>query len=96
MRGLQTGHLKAISLAKGQPRKLNGLRKSVGDEIDGQAFAAWLSSQSATAGAQSDANAALIVDTLWPLLQEGTLAIPRGGYLLRRGRGRIIVERARP
>ena len=26
-------------------------------------------------------------------LREGRLAIPRGGYLLRRGRGRIIVER---
>ena len=33
--------------------------------------------------------------TLWPLIEEGTLAIPRGGYLLRRGRGRIIGERAR-
>ena len=44
--------------------------------------------------AQSDENAALIVDTLWPLVQQGTLAIPRGGYVI--GRGRIIVERARP
>ena len=32
--------------------------------------------------------AALIVDTLWPLVQQGTQGIPRGGYLLRRGRGR--------
>ena len=46
--------------------------------------------------AQSDENAALIVDTLWPLVQQGTLAIPRGGYVIGRGRGRIIVERARP
>ena len=46
--------------------------------------------------AQSDENAALIVDTLWPLVQQGTLAILRGGYVIRRGRGRIIVERARP
>ena len=44
--------------------------------------------------AQSDENAALIVDTLWPLVQQDTLAIPRGGYVIRRGR--IIVERARP
>ena len=82
------------ALTKGQRRKLNALRKSVGDEIGEQAFAAWLSSQSASAGAQSDENATLIVETLWPLVQQGTLAIPRGGYLLRRGRGRIIVERA--
>ena len=47
-------------------------------------------------GAQADAdtNAQTIVDTLWPMIEEGTLAIPRGGYLIRRGRGRIIVERA--
>ena len=80
------------SLTKGQRRKLNALRKSVGNEIGEEAFAAWLDSQPA---AQADANAALIVDTLWPLVQQGTLAIPRGGYLLRRGRGRIIVESAR-
>ena len=76
---------------RGSAAKLNALRKSVGDEIGTQAFAAWLSSQR-TAGTTADANAALIVDTLWPLVQQGTLSIPRGGYLLRRGRGRIIVE----
>ena len=80
------------SLTKGQRRKLNALRKSVGNEIGEQAFAAWLASQSA---ATADANAALIVDTLWPLVQQGTLEIPRGGYLLRRGRGRIVVEPAK-
>ena len=81
------------SLTKGQRRKLNALRKSVGNEIGEQAFAAWLTSQPA---ATADANAALIVDTLWPLVQQGALAIPRGGYLLRRGRGRIVVEPAQP
>ena len=83
------------TLTKGQRRKLNALRKSVGDEIGEQAFTAWLSSQSASAAAEANQNAAMIVDTLWPLVQQGTLAIPRGGYLLRRGRGRIIVEAAR-
>ena len=81
------------ALTKGQRRKLNALRKSVGTEIGEQAFAAWLASQPA---AKADANAALIVDTLWPLVQQGALAIPRGGYLLRRGRGRIVVEPAQP
>ena len=83
------------TLTKGQRRKLNALRKSVGDEIGTQAFFAWLFSYEAP-GTTADANAALIVDTLWPLVQQGTLSIPRGGYLLRRGRGRIIVEPARP
>ena len=83
------------TLTKGQRRKLDALRKSVGDQIAEQAFAAWLSSQSEASGAAADENAGLIIDTLWPLVQEGTLSIPRGGYLLRRGRGRIIVEPAR-
>ena len=81
-------------LTKGRRRKLNALRKSVGDEIGEQAFATWVLPQSA-AGTSRDENAALIVDTLWPLVQQGKLAIPRGGYLLRRGRGRIVVERAK-
>lgn len=83
------------ALSKGQRRKLNALRKSIGDEIGDRAFVEWLSSQPAAAGAAPDASAALIADALWPLVQQGTLAIPRGGYLLRRGRGRIIVEPAK-
>ena len=82
------------TLTKGQRRKLQALRKSVGEGIGEQAFAAWLSAQSARAKAETDTNAQTIVDTLWPLIEEGTLAIPRGGFLVRRGRGRIIVEHA--
>lgn len=78
-------------LTKGQVRKLNALCKSVGHEIGERAFAEWLSSQSAKDG---DSNADLIADTLWPLVQNGDLRIPRGGYRVRRGRGRIIVEPA--
>ena len=81
-------------LTKGQLRKLRALRKSVGDEIAQRAFAEWLAQQHAPSE-KADGNAATIVDTLWPLVQQGTLAIPRGGYLIRRGRGRIIVEQAR-
>ena len=73
---------------------VNALRKSVGEEVGERAFAAWLASQGA-ADEEADGNAALVVDTLWPLIEQGRLAIPRGGYLLRRGRGRIIVEPAR-
>ena len=82
------------TLTKGQRRKLNALRKSVGDAIGEQAFVEWLAAQSSSKDS-NDENAALIVDTLWPLVQQGNLAIPRGGYLIRRGRGRIIVDRVR-
>ena len=82
------------ALTKGQLSKLNSLRKSVGEEVGERAFAAWLAAQGG-ADEQADGNATTIVDALWPLVEQGTLAIPRGGYLLRRGRGRIIVESAR-
>ena len=82
------------ALTKGQLRKLRALRKSVGDDVGERAFVAWLESRR-EAAAEADRNAAKIVDVLWPLVEEGRLAIPRGGYLLRRGRGRIIVEAAR-
>lgn len=95
MDGTSPGEIDEGLLTKGQLRKLNALRKSVGDEIGEQAFAAWLVSQGGSA-AKADANAATIVDTLWPLVQQGTLQIPRGGYRIRRGRGRVIVEAARP
>lgn len=82
------------ALNKGQARKLAALRKSLGDEIADRTFLEWLAPRPAAAGSAPDDNAALIVDTLWPLVQQGTLAIPRGGYLIRRGRGRILGERA--
>ena len=81
-------------LTKGQLRKLNALRKSVGGDVGERAFAAWLESQKGAEG-EADGNAAKIVEVLWPMVEEGRLAISRGGYLLRRGRGRIIVEAAR-
>ena len=81
------------TLSKGEIRKLSALRKSVGTEIGDKAFAEWLSSRSDGSN-EEDPNADKIVDVLWPLVQAGTLKIPRGGYLLRRGRGRIIAERA--
>ena len=83
------------ALSKGERRKLNALRKSVGDEIGERAFLEWLSSRP-TGSENEDLHAATILDILWPLVEEGRLKIPRGGYLLRRGRGRIIVEPAQP
>ncbi len=81
-------------LTKGEIRKLNALRKSVGDKIADRAFAQWFGQKtSATAGAPVDRNAALIASTLGPLARAGKLRIGRGGYLVKRGRGRVIVSR---
>ncbi|MCY4560015.1 MAG: hypothetical protein OXF79_27380 [Chloroflexi bacterium] len=80
------------ALSKGQLRKLTALRKSVGADIGERAFADWLATQSAEA--PEDRNAAQVADALWPLIENGSLKIPRGGYIVRRGRGRIVVEPA--
>jgi hypothetical protein len=42
--------------------------------------------------ASSDRNARLVSDALQPLLKAG-LRFPRTGYLLRKGRGGVVVER---
>ena len=82
------------ALSKGQLRKLKALRKSVGAEIGERAFANWLATQSE--GSPEDRNAVQVADALWPLIENGSLKISRGGYIVKRGRGRIVVEPARP
>ena len=78
------------SLKKGQLRKLNALRKSLGPVIADEAFSKWLD-QMAEAP-EADENAEVIRDALWDMIREGKLSIRRGGYIVRRGRGRVIVE----
>lgn len=75
---------------KGELRKLNALRKSIGDELGEQAFAKWLDQRAASDDA-ADFNVGLIENPLAPLPDK--LRIPRGGaYAVRRGHGRFIVE----
>jgi len=82
-------------LSKGQLRKLNAVRKSFGSEIADKAFAQWLTEQPREIAEPKDMNAALVRKTLEPMVMSNKLKIPRGGYIVRRGRGRIIVEPAR-
>ena len=81
-------------LKKGEVLKLNALRKSLGEEIANKAFAQWLSSQTTDVGEEVDQNAELIAEILVDQINHGKLRIPHGGYLVRRGRGRVIVESA--
>ncbi len=81
------------ALTKGELRKLNALRKSIGEDIGEKAFMDWIRKKPAVITEPADKNAALIADTLIPLIEKNGLQIPRGGYLVRRGRGRVIVER---
>lgn len=79
-------------LTKGQVRKLTALRKSLGPDIADDAFGKWIEQQSKEI--PEDPNVALLTATLMPLIEQGKLRIPRGGYHVRRGRGRVIIERA--
>ena len=81
-------------LSKGNARKLTALRKSLGDDIANKAFGEWLASEPAPTVETSDKNAELIAEILVDLIKQGKLRIPRGGYLVRRGRGRVVVESA--
>ena len=81
------------NLSKGELRKLNALRKSLGDEIANRAFSEWLSTNGNGGGFAADKNARAISDALQPLIETGKLSVPRGGYMVRRGRGRVIIER---
>ncbi len=81
------------ALTKGELRKLNAIRKSVGEDIGDKAFVEWLRKKPVVMIELEDKNAALIADTLMPLIEQNKLRIPRGGYLILRGRGRVIVVR---
>ncbi len=82
------------ALTKGQIRKLNALRKSVGPDIGERAFAEWLRKAGAEKVATVDKNTALIAEAIEAAIKSKKLSIPRGGYLVKRGRGRVLVERA--
>ncbi len=80
-------------LSKGQVRKLTALRKSLGADIADKAFGEWLKAGASQETVQVDKNAQMIANTLGPLAQAGKLRIPRGGYVLKRGRKRVVVAR---
>ena len=78
------------ALTKGQLRKLNALRKSVGPAIADDACSKWL--EQSVEAPKTDQIAEIMSNALWDMIQEGRLTIRRGGYVVRRGRGCVIVE----
>ncbi len=91
----QTGSLELNEndLPKGQLRKLNALRKFVGEVIGNRAFGQWLKAQKKGDSGPVDNSAELIGERLAALIAKKKISIPRGGYLLTTGRGRVIVTR---
>lgn len=89
-----TATINEAELTKGHLRKLTALRKSLGQEIADDAFVKWLAAHPKVPVQTADPNARMIEETLLQLVNEKGLRIPKPGYIVRRGRGRMIVEPA--
>jgi len=78
-----------IGLTKGQIRKLNSLRKSLGQNIADQAFSKWLKTQKPQNSAnKSDPVAEKIKAALQYLQDDKSTNFGRFGYIIKRGKGR--------
>ena len=86
-------NLDESTLTKMQIRKLKALRKSIGDSLGTKAFTEWLSSQASKSTQEPvDKTAEAVADAVMALISKGTIrSLPRGGYLIKRGRGRAVV-----
>ena len=86
------------NLTKGKIRKLNALRKSIGDVLGEEAFAKWLKQQkSEKKEVRIDPVVKKIAEALKPLARDKTLNLGRYGYSIKRARGKgakgIVVAR---
>ena len=83
--------IKESTLTKGQLRKLNALRKSVGDKLGDQTFAKWLKEQAkakAVPKVQSDPVAEKILDAVKSLEKDKTVKLGNRGYVIKRSKGK--------
>ena len=76
------------TLTKGQVRKLNALRKSVGNDIADDAFGKWMVNQSKTPKEVRDPVADVLVAALGNLKDDRTFRLGSKGYVVRRAKGR--------
>ena len=76
------------TLTKGQVRKLNALRKSVGDNIAENAFGKWMKSQSKTPKVVRDPVADALVGALSNLTSDKGFRLGTKGYVVKRAKGK--------
>ena len=89
--------LSTRKLNKGHIRKLTALRKSLGPKIADKAFSDWLATQkTVTSAGAVDKSAAAIAKLLEKPVLSGKIKIPKNGYVVKRGRGRVIVTEVKP
>ncbi len=78
------------TLTKGQIRKLNALRKSVGDDIAEDAFTKWLATQSKVTKEVRDPVADALVAALANLQDDKSFRLGNKGYVVRRAKGKGV------
>ena len=81
--------IKESTLTKGQIRKLNALRKSVGVKIGEEAFGKLLKEQAkAVPKVQSDPVAEKILNAVKSLQKDKTVKLGNRGYVIKRAKGK--------
>jgi len=75
-------------LTKGELRKLNALRKSIGDDIADVAFGKWMKIQSKTPKDVGDPVADALVAALSNLKSDKSFKLGTKGYVVRRAKGK--------
>ncbi len=81
--------IKETTLPKGQLRKLNALRKSIGDKLGEEAFAKWMKEQAKVKPVvQADPVAEKILEALKPLERDKSIKLGNHGYVVRRAKGK--------
>ena len=76
------------TLNKGQIRKLNALRKSVGNDIADVAFGKWMKTQTKTPKEVRDPVADALVSALAHLNHDKSFKLGNKGYVVRRVKGK--------
>ena len=76
------------TLTKGQVRKLNALRKSIGDDIADEAFSKWMKSQSQIPKDVRDPVADALVTALDQFKNDKTFRLGAKGYVVKRSKGK--------
>ena len=78
-------------LSKSHARKLNALRRSVGDKLGEEVFSKWLAQQKkASAARRADPVAEKIVEALARYAGDRTFRLGNYGYTVRRARGKGV------
>ena len=76
------------TLTKGQTRKLNALRKSLGNDIADHAFAKWMTTQTKKKTVQIDPVAEKIKVALSSLVHDKAFRLGSKGYNIKRSKGK--------